>query len=96
MTDPIELKFYDDNNEVIASYTRSHLPFRMVRRAAEIEKTRGDGAVEGIDAIAAFLVEFFGDVFTVEELYDHTDAQEVMTCFRAIMGRIRATVKGNF
>ena len=48
-----------------------------------------------LTAISAFVVELFGNKFTVKQLEDGADIGEIMTVFRAVINRANASVKAN-
>ena len=48
-----------------------------------------------MQAISEFVVDLFGNQFTVKQLEDGADVGEIMTVFRTVLSRANATVKLN-
>ena len=91
MPAPIELQFYGENDEPIGEpHRRSIVPFGMLKKAVILsEQMKDRGTAEQYDLISTFMVEFFGDKFSVSDLEDHTDMSEVFAAFYAIQARAR-------
>jgi len=83
----LAITLYDADNEVIARFTRTFVPWKLLKRAIKLSKTlnRDDLTEENIDELAALVVEVFGDKFTVDQLNDGADVNEMMTVLEAIM-----------
>lgn len=48
-----------------------------------------------MEAISQFVVDLFGNQFTVKDLENGADVGEIMTVFQSVIARANATVKGN-
>ena len=91
----IELKLYDADNEEKAVYRQSFIPFRFLKEAFKLQQwtkeledpENADPAV--IDSLADFVVAFFGNKFTREELLDGAELGEVMTVVTQIVNMIK-------
>jgi len=92
----IELKLYDADNEEKAVYRQNFLPFRLLKEAFKLQQwtkelldpENADPAV--IDSLADFVVAFFGNKFTREELMDGAEISEVMTIIAQIVSKIKS------
>ena len=92
----IELKLYDADNEEKAVYRQNFLPFRLLKEAFKLQQwtkelldpENADPAV--IDSLADFVVAFFGNKFTREELMDGAEMGEVMTIITQIVSKIKS------
>ena len=84
---PIELNFYDDNCEIIATY-RTFLKFGVLEEAAQLEaETEGKPHNEVFAAIAQFVVKIFGGKFGVEDLREKAEMAEVLSILPSITAR---------
>lgn len=48
-----------------------------------------------MNAISQFVVELFGNKFTVKQLEEGADVSEIMTVFRSVISRANSAVKAN-
>ncbi len=84
---PIELNFYDDNCEVIATH-RTFLKFGVLEEAAQLESAiNGKSADEVFSSIAQFVVKIFGGKFGVEDLREKAEMAEVLSILPSITAR---------
>ena len=85
----IELNFYDEEDQVIATHRRSRIPSYLLDMAIDLQKelTADEKGVQNGDALFDFIVEFYGKKFTREELKQKTDLLECMAVLQAIMTR---------
>lgn len=90
----IELKLYDENDEVKGEYRRSFVPFRVLKEAFKLRKwLKGMEDFENLDQevlddLARFVTAFFGNRFSVEELWDGAEVSEVLNVITQIMSVI--------
>ncbi|MGI6258756.1 MAG: phage tail assembly chaperone G [Anaerolineaceae bacterium] len=76
------------------TYRRSFVPFRLLKEAVKIQKLAGQLGEEmsfdeeTVDNLADFVVAFYGDQFTREELLNSAELSEVMGVFNQIVSRI--------
>lgn len=93
---PIELTLYDENDEVIHTYSKSIVRWGILKQAIKLAKILDESGGFGdsdMDAISAFVCRLFDDQFTVEELENGAEVSEIMACFRAVVRR--ANTAGN-
>lgn len=93
---PIELTLYDENDEVIHTYSKSIVRWGILKQAIKLAKILDESGGFGdsdMDAISAFVCRLFDDQFTVEELENGAEVSEIMSCFRAVVRR--ANTAGN-
>ena len=87
---PIEVTLYDPGtNEVVKTFTRSFVPWELLKRALRISKTldAADMKEEDIDELASLVVATFGDQFTLEQASKGIDIGEMATVIMEIIGR---------
>lgn len=93
---PIELTLYDpETNEVIQTFTRSFVPWAILKRAIRLQKSLGgEMSEETLDELAGLVVAVFGDKFTLEQVTNGADAGEMMTVIQEIIARANNAVIG--
>lgn len=85
------ITLYDpETNEVVKEYTRTFVPWKLLKRAVKLSKSIGnftaeDMSEEVIDDLAALVVDTFGNQFTADQLSDGADIGEMMTVLTGIM-----------
>lgn len=90
----IELILYDEDSEPKATYRQSFVPFRLLKEAVKLQEYVGElqnpqkTKPETIDNLADFVVAFFGDKFSREDLMDGAELSEVMTVINQIVTKI--------
>lgn len=86
---PIELSFYDDQNEVIKTYSLSVVRWGVLKKAVKLSEAIQQGGMseDDFDQVSAFVCFLFGDQFTPEELEAHAEIGEIMSCFRQVVSR---------
>lgn len=90
----IELVLYDEDSEPKATYRQSFVPFRLLKEAVKLQEYVSDmqdpqkTKPETIDNLADFVVAFFGNKFSREELMDGAELSEVMTVITQIVAKI--------
>lgn len=94
---PIEITLYDpETNEVKKTYTRSFIPWKILKRAIKMQNLDAENVnEETMDEIAGLVVAVFGDQFSIDDLNDGADAGEMMTVLTAIIARASQFVTGN-
>ena len=86
---PIELNFYDDEDQVVATHKRARIPSYLLDTAINLqsELAAGDDGKQNTDALFDFVVEFFGGKFTREELKKKSDLIECMAVLQSVIMR---------
>lgn len=92
------ITLYDPGtNEVIKEYTRTFVPWKLLKRAVKLSKSiesfsADNLSEETIDELAALVVDTFGDQFSVDQLSNGADIGEMMTVLTGIMASAQGTV----
>lgn len=77
MITPIELHFYDRNNEVIKTYSQSIIKWKFFKNAVRIcDREKID--VNNIDNVYKFVREFYENRFSVKQLKKYTDMEQLL------------------
>ena len=90
----IELILYNEDSEPKATYRQSFVPFRLLKEAVRLQEMVTSlqdpqkMEPEAIDNLADFVVAFFGNKFSREELMDGAEISEVMTVIKQIVAKI--------
>lgn len=93
----IELKFYNKEQEVEKTYSRSFVPFRVLKSAVKLQELmalKDDLSAfdeNAVNNLADFVVDFYGHEFTRDELWDKTEVSEVMTVIFEIAARVQGS-----
>lgn len=90
MAQMMQITLYGPNDEPIGTFTRSFVPWKLLKQAIRLSAKLGDGQnlnEEAIDDLAGLVVEVFGNRFTVEQLNEGADVGEMMTVLTAIVGK---------
>lgn len=88
---PMELHFYNnETNEVEKTFTRTFVPWKMLKEAIKLQEKLGDIDLEKlredeVDEIMAFMVAFYGGQFSLEEASEKADLMEVVAILTTIM-----------
>lgn len=96
MQAPIELKFYNEEDEVEKTFSRNRVPTYLLDTAIALQKEIGKGeetTQEQVDLLFDFIVEFYGNKFTRDELKRKTDLVECMSIVGQVLGRAGALAK---
>lgn len=97
MPEPIELKFYDNDDEVITTHVLHRVKTKFLKMAINLKKEIGDNPEEmgeqQINALLDFIVGLFGEKFTRDELEDKTDLFECYAVLGQIFGRANSLVR---
>jgi hypothetical protein len=80
---------YGDDNEVVKTFTRSFVPWKMLKKAVKLSKQVNfeDLKAEDVDQIAGLVVEVFSDQFTLEDLDNGADVGEMLAVIQNIVAR---------
>ena len=92
---PIELNFYDEEDQVVATHKRSRIPSYLLDMAIDLQSQLSvdDEGKQNTDALFDFIVEFYGNKFTREEVKQKTDLIECMSVLRSIITRASALTR---
>ena len=94
----LKIVIYGNDNEVVKTFTRTFVPWKLLKRAIRLMNTFGndfdpDNMKEGdIDELAALVVDTFGGQFTIDQLNDGADVGEMMTVLTGIMASAAGSV----
>lgn len=89
MTTPVELHFYNKQNEVVKTYSQSVIKWDFFKKAVKIvDKTDND--INNLDIIYQFVCDFYGNRFSVRKLKKYTDLEQLL----AVAGQIVMRVLG--
>lgn len=89
---PIVLHLYDENDEVIKSYSRSFIPWKMLKKAIALYRQIGTKSPEqydesDVDALTSYVVALFGQDMTIEMLDEHSDITEMLSVIQNVVSR---------
>ena len=92
---PIEIIFYNDDDEVVTTHTRNRIPAYILDMAitlgeslkslSQVEDT--SSAAEKTAPLFDFIVELFGGKFTRDELKRQADLVDCMSVYRSVLAR---------
>lgn len=94
MNTPIEIHFYNKNNEVIKTYKQHRITWKFLKQAAEFRNANilDDS---NVDIIAEFVCDFFGNKFSLfgkaankRRLLKYTDVDQLIAVAGAIVNRV--------
>jgi 23S rRNA G2069 N7-methylase RlmK/C1962 C5-methylase RlmI len=95
---PLEITLYDPvTNEEIKTYTRSFLPWKLLKTAIRLSKgfDAENLSEKDLDQLAGLVVDVFGNQFSVEDLNNGSDVGEMATVLQAIMTRASSLMPAN-
>ena len=89
---PIVLHLYDENDEVIKSYSRSFIPWKMLKKAIALYRQIGTKNPDqydesDVDALTSYVVALFGQDMTIEMLDEHSDITEMLSVIQNVVSR---------
>jgi len=87
---PIQITLYDpETDEVIKTYSRAFVPWKLLSYAVAIMKDidTENMTEETVDQITGLVVEAFGNKFSIEELKNGSDMGEMMTVLNTIISK---------
>jgi hypothetical protein len=89
MPDPIKITFYNSDDSVKAEYSKLRIPLGLVDIALELaENQEPKSDRETWETIKAFIVEVFGEQFTLDELNKGADLGDILSVFSMIVAKI--------
>jgi len=94
---PITLTLYGANDEKVGEYSRTIIPWGILKRAIRLSKSmdKENPTDEDMDALAGLVMEVFGNQFTVEDLDNGADVSEMVAVLTAIMSKANAVMPKN-
>lgn len=90
MQAPIELNFYNDDDEIEKTYSRNRVPTYLLDTAIALQKEIGkekETTQQQVNLLFDFIVEFYCNKFTRDELKQKTDLVECMSIVGQVLGR---------
>ena len=89
MHTPMVIHLYDKNDEEVAVFSRSFIPWKVLKKAVKLIKQidQEDLTEEDINLIASLITEVFGDQFTVEQLDEGADLGEMLSVLQNVIAR---------
>lgn len=89
---PMVIHLYGEDNEIEHSFTRSFVPWKMLKKAVKLSQEVDFDKLkaEDVDQIAGLVVEVFGDQFTLEDLDNGADVSEMLVVIQNIVARANA------
>ena len=92
MITPIELHFYNKNNEVIKTYSQSVIKWGFFKDAVKIVDNNSLDA-NNLDTIYEFVRSFYGNRFSVRKLKKYTDVEQLLAVAGQIVMRVLDMMK---
>lgn len=92
MITPIELYFYNKNNEIIKTYSQSIIRWEFFKKAVRIVDNKNLDA-NNLDIIYEFVCSFYGNKFSVRKLKKYTDVEQLLAVAGQIVMRILDMMK---
>lgn len=94
---PITITLYGPESEASKEYSRSIIPWGILKKAIALTKSvsKKDVSGEDMDAIANLVVEAFGNQFSVKDLDEGADIGEMLAVLQNIVARAGTLVKAN-
>lgn len=95
MSTPMTIRIYDATDNY-TEHNRAFVPWGILKAAIRLYKKVGkkseeDISEEDLDAIAALVVEAFGNKFSISDLDQGCDVSEVLAVFYNIVARAQGT-----
>ncbi len=93
---PIHITLYDENSEIKAEYDRVFVPWGLLKQAVrmEAELDLDNMTEESMDALAALVAEAFGNQFSVKDLNEGADIDEMVAVLQTIINKARISMPG--
>jgi hypothetical protein len=98
MAAPLKLTLYDpETDEVIQEYSRSFIPWKLLKQAMRLARSLEGQNLDDldesmIDELAGLVAEVFGNRFSVQQLNDGSDLNEMLTVLTSIITRAAASM----
>ena len=101
MREPIQLHFYNKDNEVVKTYSQHRVTWKFFKKAVKFENVNITDK-SGVDIIADFVCEFFDYRFSIfgkkankRKLLKYTDVDQLVAVAGAIVQRVISVMKEN-
>jgi hypothetical protein len=97
MQAPIKITLYGAGEEPKQEYTCAIIPWGVLKKAIALTKSidQNDVGEEDMDAIAALVVQAFGNQFTVQDVDAGADIGEMLAVMQSIVARASNLVQAN-
>lgn len=106
MNNVIELRLYDENNEVIRTLTRTFIPWGILELAIELQEEFADVKVaqngepqnigiEQVQRLTEFIVFIFGDAVSADELKKGASLVDMFSVFRQVFAMVEGIMAKN-
>jgi hypothetical protein len=94
---PIQITLYGNEDEVKGNYSRSIIPWGIMKRAIKLAKSfdQNDLKEEDIDTLAGLVVDAFGNQFSIEDLNNGADLGEMVTILNTIVAKAGGLLPAN-
>ncbi len=92
---PLVLNLYDENNELIKTYTRVIVPWKMLKKGIRLNKQIGSKPPEefdeeDVDALTNYIMAVFsGHDLTIEMLDEYSDITEMISIVKSVINRAK-------
>lgn len=94
MRTPIEIHFYNENNEIVKTYKQHRITWKFLKQAAQF-KDANILDESSVDILAEFVCDFYGNKFSIfgknankRKLLRHTDVDQLVAVAGAIINRV--------
>ena len=96
MAEPIKITLYDENDEVKAEFSRSTIPWGILKKALKLQSIDKKGVSDAdLDKISGLVCEIFGNKITLDDIDKYVDVEEVMAVFAAVISRASSMSSGS-
>ena len=94
---PITITLYGANDEEKQTFSRTVIPWGILKKAISLTKSINAEAVgsQDIDGIAGLVVEAFGNQFSIQDLDAGADVGEMISVLQNIVARASVLVQAN-
>jgi len=92
MATPIELHFYNKNNEIIKTYSQDRILWSFFKNAVKIVEAH-EMNEDNINLICEFVCDFYGRKFSAKKLLKHTDVEQLLAVAGQIVLRVLNMMK---
>ena len=95
---PLSITLYNpETNEVTATYSRLFVPWKILKAAVRMAGSLDASHMTDtdMDALAALVVEAFGNKFSIQDLNDGADVGEMVTVLNTIIAKARGAMPAN-
>lgn len=93
----LQITLYGENDEIKDTYTRSFVPWKLLKQAVRVSKSvdQNDLKEDDLDLLASLVVEVFGNKFSVEELNEGADVEAMVAVLNTILTKARLAMPAN-